>query len=186
MRRIAIILLILAPLCRAQNWTTVTASKITDGRSASRLLLNGKICITATGDNGQGINFRVGGGGQNLNTPYCAWVKNGAIQGEFQVPNPQYTAPANIKYRIEVSDGASVIRRDPGVLITSNAFDYDAYVPTTETLKTGQSVDDLGVGVLHFTDGTSMTTAASAGGFALSVNGEPLSNPGATLTVNGN
>jgi hypothetical protein len=161
MRRILVLLFVMAltPFCCAQNWTTVTASKITDGRSASRLLTNGKICFTATGDNGQAINFRVGGGGQNLNTPYCAWVKNGAIQGELQVPNPQHTSPANIKYRIEVSDGASVIRRDSGVLLTSDTFDYDAYVPTTATLQTGQSVDDLGVGVLRFPDGTSQTTS---------------------------
>jgi hypothetical protein len=54
----------------AQNWTTVTASNITDLNQNK--LAAGQLCFLVTDQNDSPISVNIGGGGQNLKRPYCS------------------------------------------------------------------------------------------------------------------
>jgi hypothetical protein len=155
-------MLLWVSVASAQNWTTVTATKISD--LAGNMLSSGKLCFTATDANDKAISFRAGGGGQVVSKTICAAVVDGALSASLAIPNPANTAPANVLYRIEVSDGyTTVLRYTRVAILPGGSFDFDAYTPNAGTITSGASVDVLSVGVLRFPDGTQQTTAAVCG-----------------------
>src|SRR5260221_4024122 len=85
----------------AQNWTTVTATNITDLNQQK--LAAGQLCFLATDQSDNPISIGIGGGGQLLRRAFCAAVANGAIT-RFSLPHPAVTAPAGIFYRVTVHD----------------------------------------------------------------------------------
>ncbi|HEX3091345.1 MAG TPA: hypothetical protein VHW72_01915, partial [Candidatus Angelobacter sp.] len=97
---LAIMLACVVPLS-AQNWTTVTATNITDLNQQK--LATGQLCFLGTDQNDVPISFNVGGGGQVLKRAFCASVTNG-MAASFTVPNPAGTTPTGIYYRITVKD----------------------------------------------------------------------------------
>lgn len=113
----------------AQNWTTVTATNITDLNQQK--LAAGQLCFLATDQNDNPISIGIGGGGQLLRRAFCSAVANGAVTN-FSVPNPAQTAPAGVMYRVTVNDtsvGREVLRYTQ-VAFTGAAFNFDAYAPT--------------------------------------------------------
>jgi hypothetical protein len=113
----------------AQNWTTVTASNITDLNQQK--LATGQLCFLGTDQNDAPISFNVGGGGQVLKRAFCSAVTNG-IAASFTVPNPAGTTPTGIYYRItvkDVSSGQEVLRYNQ-VSFTGASFNFDNYAPT--------------------------------------------------------
>jgi hypothetical protein len=54
---------------QAQNWTTVTATNITDLNQQK--LAAGQLCFLATDQNDNPISIGIGGGGQILKRGYC-------------------------------------------------------------------------------------------------------------------
>lgn len=131
----------------AQNLTTVTASNIKKGGAP---LASGTICFQATDDGDNPISFRVGGGGQVVNSPYCASILAGAIVGTFQVANPLNTAPAFISYRVTIKNNVGTqLLRDAGVQFITPTFNFDNYVPSANTsLGTSTNFFSFGTGVL--------------------------------------
>jgi hypothetical protein len=142
----------------AQNWTTVTAANISD--LAGNKLASGKLCLTATDADDRAISFRVGGGGQVIGKTICAAILNGGLAAALAIPNPAYTAPANVLYRIEVTDGfTNVLRYTRATIPPGATFDFDTYVPNGGTIQAGASVDSLTVSTLRFADGSQQTSA---------------------------
>ena len=88
----------------AQNWTTVSASNITDLNQQK--LAAGSLCFLGTDQNDIPISFEVGGGGQVLARPFCVTVTNGS-SAALTVPNPQNTQPQGIYYRVTVTDSST-------------------------------------------------------------------------------
>jgi len=124
---LAIMLACAVPLS-AQNWTTVTATNITDLNQQK--LATGQLCFLGTDQNDVPISFNVGGGGQVLKRAFCAAVSNG-IAASFTVPNPASTTPAGIYYRVTVKDvnsGQEVLRYNQ-VSFTGTSFNFDSYAP---------------------------------------------------------
>jgi hypothetical protein len=124
---LAIMLACVVPLS-AQNWTTVTASNITDLNQQK--LATGQLCFLGTDQNDVPISFNVGGGGQVLKRAFCSAVTNG-IAASFTVPNPAGTTPTGIYYRITVKDvnsGQEVLRYNQ-VSFTGTSFNFDNYAP---------------------------------------------------------
>jgi len=117
-----------------QNWTTVTASNITDQNQTK--LASGQICFLGTDQNNVPINFGVGGGGQVLKRPVCATVTTGAIVGTFTVPNPANTSPSGVLYRITVKDTSTgqVVLQYNTVAFTGTAFNLDNYIPSANVV----------------------------------------------------
>src|SRR5581483_10201094 len=124
-----VLALTLPALAQAQNWTTITATNITDLNQQK--LAAGQLCFLATDQNDNPISIKIGGGGQLLRRAFCATVANGAVSG-FSVPNPANTAPAGTNYRVTVNDtsvGKEVLRYTQ-VAFTGANFNFDAYAPT--------------------------------------------------------
>jgi hypothetical protein len=69
---------------QAQNWTTVTATNITDLNQQK--LAAGQLCFLATDQNDNPISIGIGGGGQALRRQYCAQVTAGGVTA-FTVPS---------------------------------------------------------------------------------------------------
>jgi hypothetical protein len=112
----------------AQNWTTVSAANITDLNQQK--LATGQLCFLGTDQNDAPISFNAGGGGQVLRRPFCAAVANGSVAA-FTVPNPAFTTPAGIYYRVtvkDVSSGQEVLRYTQ-VTFTGASFNFDNYAP---------------------------------------------------------
>ena len=125
---LAIMLACVVPLS-AQNWTSVTATNITDLNQQK--LATGQLCFLGTDQNDVPISFNVGGGGQVLKRAFCASVTNGTT-ASFTVPNPAGTTPAGIYYRVTVKDvnsGQEVLRYNQ-VSFTGASFNFDNYAPT--------------------------------------------------------
>ena len=101
---VAAILLAGALSASAQNWTTVTATNITDLNQQK--LAAGQLCFLATDQNDNPISIGIGGGGQLLKRQFCSAVANGAVTG-FSVPNPAQTTPAGIYYRVLARDSST-------------------------------------------------------------------------------
>jgi hypothetical protein len=119
---------LLAVKAEAQNWTTVTATNITDLNQQK--LAAGQLCFLATDQNDSPISIGIGGGGQLLRRPFCAPVANGAVTG-FSVPNPAATAPLGTVYRVTVNDtsiGKEVLRYTQ-VSFSGAGFNFDNYAP---------------------------------------------------------
>jgi hypothetical protein len=113
----------------AQNWTTVTASNITDLNQQK--LATGQLCFLGTDQNDAPVSFNVGGGGQVLKRAFCSAVTNGTA-ALFTVPNPAGTTPAGIYYRVTVKDvnsGQEVLRYNQ-VSFIGASFNFDNYAPT--------------------------------------------------------
>src|SRR5215470_8328817 len=112
LRTLAFVCLALA--AHAQNWTTVSASNLTDLNQQK--LVSGSMCFLGTDQNDIPISFEVGGGGQVLARPFCVTVTNGA-SAALSVPNPQNTQPQGIYYRVTVTDSSNgqVVLRYTGV-----------------------------------------------------------------------
>src|SRR6185437_14350233 len=106
--------LLIATAGLAQNLTTVTATNI---QKAGVPLAVGQLCFQATDLNDDPISFQIGGGGQEVNYPFCTKIAAGKI-GTFTVPNPALTAPANIAYRVTVSDSTRQVLKYTGVQFT--------------------------------------------------------------------
>ena len=124
---LAIMLACTVPLS-AQNWTTVTATNITDLNQQK--LAAGQLCFLGTDQNDVPISFNVGGGGQVLKRAFCSAVTNG-IAASFTVPNPAGTTPTGIYYRITVKDANSAqeVLRYNQVSFTGTSFNFDGYAP---------------------------------------------------------
>jgi len=129
----ACIAILLAVQARAQNYTTVSATKIQN--LGQGLLTSGTLCFTATDANNHAINFQPGGGGQVIYGPLCQAVAFGAVT-PFQVPNPANTIPAGILYTITVS-GPQIVGGPTrqlllyqGVSFSGATFNFDNYAQT--------------------------------------------------------
>jgi hypothetical protein len=127
---------ILAFLCLAlpalaQNWTTVSASNITDLNQNK--LAAGQLCFLITDQNDNPISVNIGGGGQSLKRGYCSPVAAGAVTS-FTVPNPATTSPSGIYYRVTAKDtstGLEVLRYT-GVTFSGASFNFDNYQPVIQ------------------------------------------------------
>ena len=135
----------LAVAANAQNWTTVSASNITDLNQQK--LAAGTLCFLITDLNDNPISVNIGGGGQSLQRPFCSSVTNGSA-ASFTVPNPANTAPANISYRVTATDSSTgqIVLRYTEVQFTGGTFNFDNYVPGFN-LPLGSSAPVLSVGV---------------------------------------
>jgi|GEM_PF-1162883 len=115
----------------AQNWTTVTATNITDLNQQK--LAAGQLCFLATDQNDTPISVGVGGGGQLLRRSLCTSIAGGAITA-FSVPNPATTTPAGIYYRVvakDTSTGQEVLRYTQ-VTFNGATFNFDNYAPISQ------------------------------------------------------
>jgi hypothetical protein len=116
---------------QAQNWTTVTATNITDLNQQK--LAAGQLCFLATDQNDTPISVGVGGGGQLLRRSLCTSIAGGAITA-FSVPNPATTTPAGIYYRVAAKDtstGQEVLRYTQ-VTFNGATFNFDNYAPISQ------------------------------------------------------
>jgi hypothetical protein len=113
----------------AQNWTTVSASNITDLNQNK--LAAGQLCFMGTDQNDNPISFNIGGGGQSLRRAYCAGVTNGAVTS-FTVPNPVNTTPSGIYYRVTTKDSSTgqEVLRYTQVTFSGGTFNFDNYAPS--------------------------------------------------------
>jgi hypothetical protein len=120
--------LLLAIAAQAQNWTTVTATNITDFNQQK--LAAGQLCFMATDQNDNPISTGVGGGGQLLRRQYCSQVTAGVVT-TFTVPNPTNTLPAGVYYRVTVKDSSTgqEVLRYTQVSFTGTSFNFDTYAP---------------------------------------------------------
>lgn len=129
MKKIILMVMVACAIPAAtQNWTTVSATNITDLNQQK--LATGQLCFLGTDQNDVPVSFNVGGGGQILKRPFCASVANGAVSS-FTVPNPVNTAPAGIYYRVTVKDvntGQDVLRYTQ-VSFSGTTFNFDNYAP---------------------------------------------------------
>jgi len=121
--------LFLAVNAQAQNWTTVTATNITDLNQQK--LAAGQLCFMATDQNDNPISTGVGGGGQLLRRQYCSQVTAGALPTAFTVPNPATTQPAGVYYRVTVKDSSTgqEVLRYTQVSFSGTSFNFDTYAP---------------------------------------------------------
>lgn len=122
---------ILCVLCGkgfSQNLTTVSASNITDINGAK--LAAGQLCFLITDQQDNPISVSIGGGGQALKRGYCSPVTAGAVTS-FTVPNPAFTLPSGIYYRVTVKDSSTgqEVLRYTGVSFTGATFSFDNYAP---------------------------------------------------------
>jgi hypothetical protein len=119
---------LLAIAAQAQNWTTVTATNITDLNQQK--LAAGQLCFMATDQNDNPISTGVGGGGQLLRRQYCSQVTAGVVT-TFTVPNPTNTLPAGVYYRVTVKDSSTgqEVLRYTQVSFTGTSFNFDTYAP---------------------------------------------------------
>jgi hypothetical protein len=156
--KILIAAMLVAVCAHAQNLTSVTASNIVDATNTK--IASGTLCFIGTDASDNPIGYQIGGGGQVVLTPACTPITNGAISG-FSVANPALTSPANIAYRITVSDSHTLVRTDKLVQFTGSPFNYDTYVPPVGTITLGVSVPVLSVGNITVS-GT--CTGCSSGG----------------------
>lgn len=158
-------LLLLSVFAQAQNWTTVTATNITDLNQQK--LATGQLCFLGTDQNDVPISFNVGGGGQVLKRAFCSAVTNGTA-ALFTVPNPAGTTPVGIYYRVTVKDvnsGQEVLRYTQ-VSFTGATFNFDNYAPT----NLGQFVPLTGTAVsgnLSVNGNLSITGSFSGSNFGL-------------------
>jgi hypothetical protein len=182
MKKLVLVMVMLtSAVAAAQNWTTVTASNITDLNQQK--LAVGQLCFLGTDQNDTAISFNVGGGGQVLKRAFCAPVSNGAVTS-FTVPNPATTTPAGVYYRVTVKDvnsGQEVLRYNQ-VSFTGTTFNFDSYAP----LPLGQFAPLTGTAVsgnLSVNGNLSITGSFSGANFGLlGVNG--LGINGATANLN--
>jgi hypothetical protein len=114
---------------QAQNWTTVTATNITDLNQQK--LAAGQLCFLATDQNDNPISTGVGGGGQLLRRQYCSQVTAGGLPTSFTVPNPANTQPAGVYYRVTVKDSSTgqEVLRYTQVSFSGSSFNFDSYAP---------------------------------------------------------
>ncbi|MBZ5508949.1 MAG: hypothetical protein LAO78_26110 [Acidobacteriia bacterium] len=113
---------------QAQNWTTVSATNITDLNQQK--LGAGQLCFLATDQNDDTISIGVGGGGQALRRQFCSPVTVGGVT-PFTVPNPTNTLPPGVYYRVTVKDtstGQEVLRYTQ-VSFAGTSFNFDNYAP---------------------------------------------------------
>jgi hypothetical protein len=113
---------------QAQNWTTVTATNITDLNQQK--LAAGQLCFLATDQNDNPISIGIGGGGQALRRQYCAQVTAGGVTA-FTVPNPTNTLPTGVYYRVTVRDSSTgqEVLRYTQVSFAGTSFNFDNYAP---------------------------------------------------------
>ena len=121
--------LLLTVAAQAQNFTTITGSKVQD--ATGTLLAAGQICFLPTDANDLPVRAQAGGGGQIIKNAVCTTVTAGVI-GTLSVANPNNTNPVGISYRVTVKDSSNVeVRRDTGVQPTGASWSYDTYVPSS-------------------------------------------------------
>src|SRR5438105_9543891 len=122
----------------AQNWTTVSASNLTDLNQQK--LAAGSLCFLGTDQNDIPISFQVGGGGQVLARPFCVAVTNGS-SAALLVPNPQNTQPQGIYYRVTATDMATgqPVLKYTTVSFSGASFNLDQYAPQYPGLVTAPS-----------------------------------------------
>ena len=113
---------------QAQNWTTVTATNITDLNQQK--LAAGQLCFLATDQNDNPVSIGISGGGQMLKRGYCSAVASGVVTS-FTVPNPANTQPAGVYYRVTVKDSSTgqEVLRYTQVSFTGASFNFDTYAP---------------------------------------------------------
>ncbi len=132
---LSLALVSLSVCAHAQNWTTVSASNLTDLNQQK--LAAGSMCFLGTDQNDIPISFQVGGGGQVLARPFCVPVTNGS-SASLLVPNPQNTQPQGIYYRVTVTDSATgqLVLRYTQVSFSGASFNLDQYAPQYPGLVT--------------------------------------------------
>jgi len=120
--------LFLAINAQAQNWTTVTATNITDLNQQK--LAAGQLCFVTTDQNDNPISIGAGGGGQVLRRQYCSQITAGGVTA-FTVPNPANTQPAGVYYRVTVKDSSTgqEVLRYTQVSFSGTSFNFDTYAP---------------------------------------------------------
>ena len=113
---------------QAQNWTTVTATNITDLNQQK--LAAGQLCFMATDQNDNPISIGIGGGGQVMRRQYCSPITAGGVTA-FTVPNPANTQPAGVYYRVTVKDSSTgqEVLRYTQVSFSGASFNFDTYAP---------------------------------------------------------
>src|ERR1700719_347032 len=107
MKRLALLVMVIvcARFGFTQNYTTITATNITDiGPAGPQPLASGMLCFLATDNLDRPVSFQPGGGGQALTNEICQTIAAGALVGTLKVPNPANTLPAGILYRIRVHE----------------------------------------------------------------------------------
>jgi hypothetical protein len=167
----------LAAAASAQNWTTVTASNITDLNQTK--LAAGQLCFLVTDQNDNPISVNIGGGGQNLKRPYCSTVTTGAAAA-FAVPNPASTNPSGIYYRVTVKDtstGLEVLRYTQ-VTFTGGSFNFDNYAP--QNVSAPAPINNSVNGNFTVNGNESITGTSTAGSYTTSTRGDRqivLQNP---------
>jgi len=162
---VAFVCLALCVRAQAQNWTSVTASDLTDLNQQK--LAAGSLCFLGTDQNDIPISFEVGGGGQVLTRAFCVSVSNGA-SAALSVPNPANTAPAGIYYRVTATDNATgqQVLKYTQVQFTGATFNLDSYAPTNIGLFTAPS--GLAVTGNFSVNGNIAATGSITGAFSLS------------------
>ena len=128
---IAAAILISTTFASAQNFTTVTATKIQ--YVSGQLLPKGSLCFQGTDNNNNPISFQAGGGGQVVTAAICVGVTSGT-SAALQVPNPQNTTPANVLYRITVVANNTTLYQCNGAQLSGASFNFDTYACATGTL----------------------------------------------------
>ncbi len=123
----------------AQSYIPVVASSIQDAQG--NLLQNGTWCAVPTDNLDRPILIKVGPtgvAGNALSRSVCATVANGAITGPligtgtYQLANPATAYPANIRYRVTITDtdsGLSWVYKN--ITVTANSgsnFAWDNYL----------------------------------------------------------
>jgi hypothetical protein len=122
------IVMLTCGIAAAQNWTTVSATNITDLNQQK--LAAGQLCFLATDQNDSPISVGVGGGGQALKRQYCSPITAGGVTA-FTVPNPTNTLPPGVYYRVMVKDSSTgqEVLRYTQVSFAGTSFNFDNYAP---------------------------------------------------------
>ncbi len=124
------------------GYTLITAAKIQD--STGRLLSSGRVTFFPTNNHGEAVSAVAGGGGMILSKPVTFLVVNGSITTDLfgntpQVADTSLTTPANICYRITVTDDTNETVQGPGYGLaqpSGASWSLDTYVPVQPALVT--------------------------------------------------
>jgi hypothetical protein len=128
----------------AAGFTLVTASKSQD--SSGRLLASGRVSFFPVNSSGRGISALAGGGGMMTQTAVTFLVVSGGITTDLfgstaQLADTTLTTPANIGYRVAVTDANGYEIQGPGyelVQPSGASFSLDTAVPSQPLLVTTQ------------------------------------------------
>jgi hypothetical protein len=124
------------------GFTSITAAKIQNG--SGKLLSSGRVSFFPVNSAGRGISATAGGGGLITQTAVVFLVVNGAITTDIfgaapVVADTTLTTPANIAYRVSVTDSTGTEVQGPGygtVQPSGPTWSLDTYSPVQPLLVT--------------------------------------------------